>query len=218
MEKHDIWTDGFLDVDIIYPGREVAVENITWANRNRMKDGIYKFFVKQFNGSVKNGFRAEIEFDGQLYSFDYPHSMRRGEVVMVAEVILNDGKFTIKEVIPSSVSSKEIWGVKTNEFVPVSVICYSPNYWSNVEKKVGHRHVFFMLKGCINDENPSGMFNEFLVQDLYEHRKVMEALGSKMRVEDSDDQLSGIGFATDKRAEVVVKVIGNVERVLKIKF
>lgn len=98
------------------------------------------------------------------------------------------------------------------------MICYSPNYWENVKNKTGHRHVFFMLKNCINDENPSGMFNEFLVQDLYGHRKVMEALSSKMRVEDSDDQLSGVGFATDKRAEVIVKVIGNVERVLKIKF
>lgn len=216
--KHDTRTNGYLDVDIITPGRNVAVENITWANRNTMKNGIYKFFVNQFSGSVKSGFRAEIEFDGQVYSFDYPHSMRSGENVMVAEVTLNNGQFTIKELLSSNVSSKEIGGVKTNEFVPVSVICYSPNYWSNVENKVGHRHVFFMLKGCINNENPSGMFNEFLVQELYEHRKVMEALGSKMRVEDSDDQLSGVGFATDKRAEVVVKVIGNVERVLKIKF
>ena len=82
--------------------------------------------------------------------------------------------------------------IKTNEFVPVSVICYSPNYWENVKNKVGHRHIFFMLKECINNENPSGLFNEFLVQDLYEHRKVMEALGSKMRVEDSNDQLSGL--------------------------
>lgn len=211
-------TRGQLDVDIIYPSGKVAVENITWANRDTMKDGVYEFFVNQFSGSVKNGFRAEIEFDGQIYSFDYPHSMRSGENVKVAEVTLNNGKFTIKELIPSSVSSKEIWGVKTNEFVPVSVICYSPNYWSNVENKVGHRHVFFMLKGCINDENPSGMFNEFLIEDLYEHRKVMEALASKMRVEDTDDQLSGVGFAMDKRAEVVVKVIGSVERVLKIKF
>lgn len=211
-------TRGQLDVDIIYPSGKVAVENITWANRDTMKDGVYEFFVNQFSGSVKNGFRAEIEFDGQIYSFDYPHSMRSGENVKVAEVTLNNGKFTIKELIPSSVSSKEIWGVKTNEFVPVSVICYSPNYWSNVENKVGHRHVFFMLKGCINDENPSDMFNEFLIEDLYEHRKVMEALASKMRVEDTDDQLSGVGFAMDKRAEVVVKVIGSVERVLKIKF
>ena len=216
--KHDEKTNGYLDVDIIHPGRNIAVENITWQNRNTMKDGTYKFFVHQFSGSVKSGFRAEIEFDGQVYSFDYPHSMRSGEDVMVADVILSNGQFVIKELLHSNVSSKDIWGVKTNEFVPVSVICYSPNYWSNVENKVGHRHIFFMLKGCVNDENPSGMFNEFLVQELYEHRKVMEALGSKMRVEDSDDQLSGVGFATDKRAEVIVKVIGNVERVLKIKF
>lgn len=211
-------TKGQLDVDIIDPAGRIAVENITWANRNTMKDGVYKFFVHQYSGSVKNGFRAEIEFDGQIYSFDYPHSMRSNENVMVAEVTLKNGEFTIKELLPSNVSSKEIWGVKTNEFVPVSVICFSPNFWENVENKVGHRHVFFMLKDCINDENPSGMFNEFLVQELYEHRKVMEALGSKMRVESTDDQLSGVGFATDKRAEVVVKVIGNVERVVKVKF
>ena len=216
--KVDRNTKGELDVDIIYPGRNIAVENIAWVDRNTMKNGKYLFFVRQFSGSVKNGFRAEIEFDGQIYSFDYPHSMRSGEDVNVAEVTYEDGKFTIKELLPSNVSSKEVWNIKTNDFVPVSVICYSPNYWENVKNKTGHRHVFFMLKNCINDENPSGMFNEFLVQDLYEHRKVMEALSSKMRVEDSDDQLSGVGFATDKRAEVIVKVIGNVERVLKIKF
>ena len=216
--KVDRNTKGELDVDIINPGRNIAVENIAWVDRNTMKNGKYLFFVRQFSGSVKNGFRAEIEFDGQIYSFDYPHSMRSGEDVTVAEVTYEDGKFTIKELLPSNVSSKEVWNIKTNDFVPVSVICYSPNYWENVKNKTGHRHVFFMLKNCINDENPSGMFNEFLVQDLYEHRKVMEALSSKMRVEDSDDQLSGVGFATDKRAEVIVKVIGNVERVLKIKF
>ena len=216
--KVDRNTKGELDVDIIHPGRNIAVENIVWIDRNTMKNGKYLFFVRQFSGSVKNGFRAEIEFDGQIYSFNYPHSMRSGEDVNVAEVTYEDGKFTIKELLPSNVSSKEVWNIKTNDFVPVSVICYSPNHWENVKNKTGHRHVFFMLKNCINDENPSGMFNEFLVQDLYEHRKVMEALSSKMRVEDSDDQLSGVGFATDKRAEVIVKVIGSVERVLKIKF
>ena len=216
--KIDRETNGELDVDIIHPGKNIAVENITWANKNTMKNGTYKFFVNQFSGSAKSGFRAEIEFDGQVYSFDYPYSMRRGENVMVAEITYNNGKFSIKELLPSNISSKELWNIKTNEFVPVSVICYSPNYWENVKNQVGHRHIFFMLKGCINNENPSGLFNEFLVQDLYEYRKVMEALGSKMRVEDSNDQLSGLGFATDKRAEVIVKVIGNVERILKVKF
>ncbi len=46
----------------------------------------------------------------------------------------------------------------------------------------------------------------------------MQAISNKMRVDDTDDQLSGIGFATDKRAELVVKVIGTSERVLKIQF
>lgn len=75
-----------------------------------------------------------------------------------------------------------------------------------------------MLDGCVNDENPSGIFNEYLVQELNENRCVMQAISNKMRVDDTDDQLSGIGFATDKRAELVVKVIGTSERVLKIKF
>jgi hypothetical protein len=75
-----------------------------------------------------------------------------------------------------------------------------------------------MLKDCKNDENPSGLFNEFLVQELYDHRKVMEALSGKLRVADSDDQLSGLGFALDKRADIVVRVKGATERVLKVKF
>ena len=76
-----------------------------------------------------------------------------------------------------------------------------------------------MLKDCINDENPSGMFNEYLVQELYDHRRVMEALGNKLRVAESDDQLSGLGFALDKRGEMLVKVTSEAtERVLKIKF
>lgn len=211
-------TAGQLDVDIIHPGHNIAVENITWADRKTMKNGTYKFFVHQYSGSVKKGFRAEVEFDGEIYSFDYPHGMRTGEDVMVAEVTLKDGQFSIKCLLDESRSSKTIWNLKTNEFVPVSVICYSPNHWSTANNQTGHKHLFFMLKNCINEENPSGMFNEYLVQELYEHRKVMEALGSQMRVENTNDQLSGLGFALDKRAELIVKVSGSVERTFKIKF
>ena len=75
-----------------------------------------------------------------------------------------------------------------------------------------------MLKNCINPDNPSGIFNEYLVDDLYAHRRVMEALTSKIRVPDDDNQLSGIGFALDKRNNVVLKVKGQVERVIKVMF
>lgn len=211
-------TKGQLDVDIIRPEGKVAVENITWRNRATMTDGVYKFFVNQYSGSVRNGFRAEIEFDGNIYSFDYPHGMRPGENVQVAEVTLKDGQFSIKCLLDESMSSKTVWNLKTHEFVPVSVICYSPNHWSTTDIQVGHKHLFFMLKNCISEEHPSGMFNEYLVQELYDHRRVMEALGGQMRVESTEDQLSGLGFALDKRAEVVVKVSGSTERVFKIKF
>lgn len=211
---------GQLDVDIIHPNGKVAVENITWSDKSKMKPGVYKFFVNQYSGSARNGFRAEIEFNGEIYSFDYSNSMRVGQDVYVADVILDtNGEFTIKEKISvnSKISSKTVWGISTNEFTPVSVVCYSPNYFDE-QDGIGHRHLFFMLNGCKNDEEPNGYYNEFLKSELEKHKRVFEALGSKCHVEDSDDQLSGIGFSMTKRAELVVKVKGATERILKIKF
>lgn len=210
---------GQLDVDIISPNGRVAVENITWPDRKRMKPGVYQFFVKQFSGFANKGFRAEIEFDGAIYSFDYSKKMRSKEIVNVAEVTLNDrGEFSIKELIPSvGNSSKEIWNIKTNQFVPVSVICYSPNYWDE-QTGLGNKHYMFMLKECVNPETPNGIFNEYLKEEFMKHRHVLEALGAKLSVEDAEDQLSGLGFSSTKRNELIVKVKGQTERILKIKF
>lgn len=213
---------GQLDIDITRPMEQMkgkpSVENITWSDKSRMKPGTYRFFVRQFAARGSKGFKAEIEFDGEIHAFEYNHPVSGN--VTVAEVILDEnGNFSIKEKLNgiSSVSSHDIWGVQTNQFVPVSVISYSPNYFDD-QDGIGHRHLFFFLKDCVNTEEPNGFYLEFLDNDLMKHKRVFEALGAKCHVQDTDNQLSGIGFSMTKRAELVVKVKGATERIMKIKF
>ena len=211
-------TRGNLDVDIITPKIGVpAVENITWPNRQRMPVGDYRFYVKCFHSrGGKSGFRAEIEYDGQVFQYNYNRTMHTDEIVDVAVVTLNeDGTFTISEKLPSSMSQRDVWGVKTNQFTPVSVIMYSPNYWDE-QDGIGSRHYMFMLKGCVNPEKPNGFYNEFLKHELDVHKRVFEALGSKMAVADTDDQLSGVGFAETKRNDMIVRVRGASEQIMRV--
>lgn len=224
--KRDYLTGGELDVDIQRPNTDprlkddhIAVENITFPDRIRMTDGTYTFFVHQYYGTLKYGFRAEIEFDGNTYSFDYPDMIRQGDRVDVATVTLKNGEFTIKSMLPETnrVNSKKIWNLNTNQFIPVSVVMYSPNYWDE-QSGIGNKHYFFMLKDCVNPETPNGFYNEFLNVELDKHKRVMEALGSKLAVAKADDQLSGIGFSSTQRNHIIVKVKGNTERTLKVTF
>lgn len=202
-------TNGELDVDIIQPKIQakdgIAVENITWNSRRTMIDGNYRFFVNQYCGRNSQGFTAEIEFDGKVYKYNYPYPVRGN--VDVATVTLKDGVFTIKHHLNASGNDvvKDVWGIKTNTFIPVSVVCLSPNHWS--KNGVGNKHYFFMLKDCINPDNPNGMYNEFLCDELgRKHRKVMEAMGSMLKVENDNDQLSGLGFSSTKHDELIIKV------------
>ncbi len=218
--KHGHPSSGDLDVDIIHPDKsQVAVENITWSDLRRMSEGTYKFFVNNYNHrGGRSGFTAEIEFNGQIFSFVYDRELRTGENVVVANVIYSrkDG-FKLVETLPSTTSSRKAWGLDTNQFHPVSVCMFSPNYWDE-QDGIGNRHYLFMLKNCINEESPNGFFNEFLREDLLSQKRVFEALGSKMRVEDVPDQLSGIGFSSTQRNSLIVKVEGQLSRTLKINF
>lgn len=218
------YTGGELDIDITNPIYQcksnggVAVENITYPSKERMKPGTYKFYVNQYSFRNSQGFKAEVEVNGEIHSYEYNTPVRGN--VDVAEVILDQsGNFKVVDKLPGNCAtiSKDVWGIKTLQFTPVSVVCYSPNYWDE-QKGIGHQHLFFMLKDCINPEEPNGYYNEFLKPELEQHRRVFEALGAKAHVKDVDDQLSGVGFSLTKRNDLIIKVKGATERVLKIKF
>lgn len=218
------YTGGELDIDITDPIYQcksnggVAVENITYPSKERMKPGTYKFYVNQYSFRNSQGFKAEVEVNGEIHSYEY-NSPVRGNVD-VAEVILDQsGNFKVVDKLPGNCAtiSKDVWEIKTLQFTPVSVVCYSPNYWDE-QKGIGHQHLFFMLKDCINPEEPNGYYNEFLKPELEQHRRVFEALGAKAHVKDVDDQLSGVGFSLTKRNDLIIKVKGATERVVKVKF
>lgn len=211
---------GMLDVDIINPKRNVpAIENITWTDIRKMQEGIYHFFVHNYSHrGGRSGFSAEIEYDGQVYQFEYDKALRQSEKVTVAKLKFSrENGIEFIDSLPSSVSTKTVWNIQTNQFHSVSVLMYSPNYWDE-QKSLGHKHYLFMVNDCKNPDQPNGFFNEFLREDLMVHKRVFEALGSKMRVPYSDNQLSGLGFSSTKRNSVVVRVSGNFTRTLKINF
>lgn len=222
--RKSLRTRGELDIDITQPvdqcraSNGVAVENITYPSKEYMIPGTYKFFVNQFAYRGSQGFKAEIEVNGEIHSYEYNAPVRGN--VDVAEVILDQsGNFKVVDKLPGNCAtiSKDVWGIKTLQFTPVSVVCYSPNYWDE-QKGIGHQHLFFMLKDCINPEEPNGYYNEFLKPELEQHRRVFEALGAKAHVKDVDDQLSGVGFSLTKRNDLIIKVKGATERVVKVKF
>jgi hypothetical protein len=195
------------------------VENIYYTSKNIMKEGIYKLFVHQYNRrkTTDVGFEVEIDFMGTIHHFFYPKPMKTGDIVVVAELKYSHSKgIEFIQSLPSSNAVKEVWGISTNVFNKVSVIMNSPNHWD--EKAVGNKHYFFMINGCLNDGKARGFFNEFLTEELNEHRKVFEVVGSKMKTEESQDQLSGLGFSSTQRNSVLCRVKGAFTRTIKINF
>lgn len=205
---------GNLDVDMIRPSK-MGVENIVWDNLSKMKDGIYKFFIRNYDRGANKGFKAEIEFNGETYTYQYNKAVP-GDI-HVAEVTLKNGQFTIEHLIPeSSVSSKEVYGLETNQFHKVNLMCLSPNHWG--ENNVGNKHYFFMLDGCKSPVSIRSFHNENFLPELAQHRKVLEVLGATNMIEPTKKQLSGLGFNATVKDELIVKLQGTHKRIIKIKF
>ena len=212
-------SSGILDVDMNVSDNDSreAVENITWSDKSKMKEGIYEVFVHNYTQRETDdvGFTVEIEFDNVIHTLQYNKRVVGNVPVARFKFSRKDGIKFISS-LPATQMSKEVWGLSTQQFHKVSMIMNSPNHWDG--NKTGNKHYFFILEDCINDAKARGFFNEFLRSDLTEHRKVFEILGSKMKTEKSNDQLSGLGFSSTQKNSIFCKVRGSFSRNLNITF
>lgn len=213
-------TSGELDVDMNVNNHvRDAVENIVWTDKHKMLEGKYKIYVNNYTKreSIDVGFEVEIEHDGVISNFVYPKIVGAGKNVTVAEfVYTKENGIIFKKSLTPTTAVKNFWNLNTNGFHKVDSIMLSPNFWDGQE--IGNKHWFFMLDGCNNEDKSRGFYNEFLSNELTENRKVFEVLGSKLKTDVSDNQLSGLGFSSTKRDSVICKVTGSFTRTIKINF
>lgn len=208
---------GQLDVDIMRPSDykyENIVENIAWNDISKMKDGEYKLWVNMYSNRGSKGFKAEVEVNDEIYTYEYTSAF--GEDKTVAVVIKKGNSFTIEHKMKETATSREIYGLSTGEFHQVNLVCLSPNYWQ--DNSVGFKHYFFMLKGCKSPVALRTFHNEHLNSELLQHRKVMDVLGNSSFAEPIDRQLSGVGFNSTVRDSVILRLKGSHKRVVNVKL
>lgn len=196
-----------------------AVENITYAQPGQMRAGKYHLFVHQYTRREHKdvGFEVEFELGGETITFAYDREVRAKDRVTVAKFEWGPRKgLKITESLPRQDISKTLWNLPTQTYHPVTMVMLSPNHWNG--RPIGNRHWFFVLQDCQREGSSRGFFNEYLSDDLREHRKVFELLGSKMRTEEQGEQLSGLGFSSTKRNNVLAKVSGSFNRTINITF
>ena len=95
------------------PQGYIPVENITFPAMKRMPEGLYicKIHNWDLRQPTKGGFRAEIEFGGRLFEYEYRQPMKNKEWVTVAEVTLKNGMFTIKHHLEPKASQATCWAI-----------------------------------------------------------------------------------------------------------
>lgn len=214
--KVSMSTGGNLDIDIQAPNGRLAVENIAFPSISRMIDGQYHFFVRQFSERNSKGFNAEIEFNDEIFQYEYNTPLYHKQDVKVATVTLKNGEFSIEHHLPELNSSKEVWNIETNQFHKVNLVALTPNHWG--KNNIGNKHYMFMLDNCKSDVELRGFHNENLNGDLLKHRKVMEVLANTTMIKPQNKQLCGLGFNSTVKDELILKLSGNFKRTIKVKF
>lgn len=218
-------SSGMLDLDAQgkdgHQSAEKRVENIIYTDKQLMPKGSYQVFVNNYSQrGLHTPFNLEIEIEGDVTVLRLKNK-KSANRVLSATIKYDGNSFELNhsddmDIIDSKTISKEIYGLETNQFHKVNLVCLSPNHWG--ENNTGNKHYFFMLDGCKSPVGIRSFHNENLIPDLLQHRKVMEVLGATNMIEPADKQLSGLGFNSTVTDELILKLSGSHKRTIKVKF
>lgn len=218
-------SSGMLDLDA--QGRDghqpddKRVENIIYTDKQLMPKGKYAVYVNNYSGrGLHTPFTLEVEIEGECTTLELIPN-RNVNKTLACTISFDGNAFEIEpsvtmKLVDSKSISKEIYGLETNQFHKVNLVCLSPNHWDT--NNVGNKHYFFMLDKCKSPAAIRGFHNENLLPELAEHRKVFEVLGTTNMIQSTDKQLSGLGFNATVKDELIVKLSGSHKRTIKIKF
>ncbi len=218
-------SSGVLDLDAQgvdgHQPPEKRVENIIYTQINQMPEGRYKVDINDYSqGRFPAKFIVEIETMNDITILQLGIKPNVNTVT-ACNIELKNSSFVVvpssdMEIISSNTISKDIWGIETNNFHKVRLVCLSPNHWE--DNKAGNKHYMFMLDKCKTNTSIRGFHNENLIPELLNHRKVMEVLGGSNMIDPTEKQLSGLGFNSTVKDSLIVKCSGSFKRMLKVNF
>lgn len=199
---------GRLDVDANASSLHTTttpVENIYWTYGRNMPDGEYLVGVNQFNkrSNENEGFKLQVVIFGNIVTYSLPYNRLNHADLLHVKKLKDD--ITVNVIHKDLKKESDTISEKT--FITVNKILTSPNTW---EGQTGNKHLFFLTENFDVEEPVRGFFNEQLRQSLTSHRKVMEILGTKLKIEAEAFNKPGIakgyGFSETKDASFILRL------------
>lgn len=204
---------GVLDVDMNAFGKmsDEPVENIIFANAGRMRTGKYTVQVNpyQIREHTKVGFNVEIQCRGEVIRLSHPKALSTKITAATFDYDPKKGLTNLQTTLDRNGSHGVVNnGVTTNKFTRVTMITRSPNFWA--PNAVGNEHLFLILDGARTEESLRPFFNEYLLPNLREHRKVLEMLSAQLVIPPDGEQTTGVGFSLSQRNKFTIRADGKV--------
>ena len=183
---------------------ENPVENLIWLNQKDFPNNKVKIKVDYYSGHNNDpkryGFDLQVEIMGAITTYRF-ESKFTGSNVHFLSLVRKNGTIVIEDLHQSLklVSQTTV----DAQFITVDHVLLSPNYW---DAEVGNKHIFFTTKDFDLEQDVRGFFNEYLDNDLNQHRKVFETLGNRTKISDNkENALRGYGFSTTMDNQLIVR-------------